>query len=158
MRCRYINAVVLMAALLLAGCSGPDMTRYASRELLPNPEGAAKDTFGKNQKVLKGKESSESYYDAQGYPALDKDGVHKRVYTYDESGNRTAESYFGLDGKAVVCRYKYHKRAWEYDKNGQKVSESYWGINGEPVKNNQGIHEKRWDYAGGEAPPFEEEE
>ncbi len=158
MRCGCCFAAILLAGLLLAGCSGPDMTRYASRELLPNPEGAAKDTFGKNQKALKSKQSSESYYDAQGNPALDKDGVHKRAYTYDESGNRTAESYFGLDGKPVVCRFKYHKRAWAYDGAGQKVSESYWGINGEPVRNNQGIHEKRWDYAGGEAPSFEEGE
>lgn len=78
---------------------------------------------------------TESYYDLDGKPDTNSQGVHKQVYTYDKHGN--AKSWCAQDLDGTLVNYDHDLAKWErqYDEDGNLHLEVRYNKDGRFSKN-----------------------
>ena len=80
------------------------------------------------------------YFTPAGRPALNREGIHRLVFRFDERGNRIEGAFFGLDGKPCLYRDGNHRWTARYDQRGRQVEWAYFGVDGRPVALRQGTN------------------
>ncbi|MBQ6398752.1 MAG: hypothetical protein IJI21_01385, partial [Clostridia bacterium] len=74
---------------------------------------------------------SETAYDAEGNPAVNRRGFHRAEYAYDEAGNLLSEAFFGLQDEPVVSTAGYASRVLAYEGSDRHlVSEDKYAADG----------------------------
>jgi hypothetical protein len=75
----------------------------------------------KYERDANGNITEQSYFHADGKPAIDDLGVSKWVMKYNERSQKIYQAEFGTDGKLLVSSGSIHHIVfeWKYDQNGK---------------------------------------
>ncbi len=109
--------------IYLASCDGKG-------NLIPNPQTGW--SIQKCEYDIKGNVLWISYFNEKEKPILCKDGYHKAVYTYTNSGKMETMSYFDTAGKAMLVN-GYHKEIHKYDENDLCIEQKCVDTAGNPT-------------------------
>jgi hypothetical protein len=80
----------------------------------------------------------ETYFGADGHPALHRDGYSRVTANLDEHGNTTEWAYFGIDGKPTLITYGFATLRARYDDRGNQTANSFHGLDGKPILHKDG--------------------
>ncbi len=91
--------------------------------------------FNENRNTAK-----ESYYDTEGNPATDHNGIHRLEIIW-ENNKKIQQTSYAADGQdgLLGCKNIY-KAINDFDQNGNTVKECYYDTEGKPAVNSDGIH------------------
>lgn len=73
------------------------------------------------------------YYDENGSPMEQANGVFRCENIYDEHGNILKQKYYDKDNQPALADGFYHERCFEYDEFNNLIRESYADASGEPT-------------------------
>ncbi|MBR5710570.1 MAG: TIR domain-containing protein [Thermoguttaceae bacterium] len=98
--------------------------------------------YDKNQGFL----VSQSFYDINDKPCLQKDGFAKITYDYNRNGEPIEMAYFDVNGKPYLHKNNYVKIRGQYDSYGNITDVVYLDINNKPVMNGLGFAKIKCEY------------
>lgn len=75
----------------------------------------------------------ESYFDANGNPIKDNEGIHHIVVRYDSRGNEIERRFYDPRGNADVDKYGVAQYKYVYTPTGNVTEITYFGKDGRPV-------------------------
>lgn len=88
----------------------------------------------------RGNQIAEYYFDREGKPCPNQNGVFRVEFSHDESGNKIAENYYDADGNPCLSKDGYGRRQFTYDEFGHITSVQYFRIVFQPISDECGIH------------------
>lgn len=74
-----------------------------------------------------------TYYDENGTPVEQANGVARYVYTYDDQGNVISVKFFDKDNEPTLSDGFFHEKKSEYDQFNNLVKETYFDVSGNPT-------------------------
>ncbi len=110
------------------------LARDGSMYVLPGGVAAIVESFDTRCRV-----TDQSTFGAGGEPALDKDGVARSAFGYDQFGNQIKVAFIGIDGEPVLDKQGYTRSALAYDGCGNLIEATYFGIDDKPVLRKSGF-------------------
>lgn len=113
---------------------------------------------GTNGKQAPGKLTTKSKYDDKDNcteqsvynvdrPAVDQDGVHKYVYSYNAQNRRVETKCYGINGKLTIDKsLGVAIEKDEFDNRGNRVKANYYGTDEKPAKGKEGWASSTYEY------------
>lgn len=71
----------------------------------------------------KSKPVKEEYFDENGEPCANKNGIYKKSFTYDSKGNKILQENFGREGNPKQDKYGIYKILYQYDDKNRLIYE-----------------------------------
>jgi len=82
-----------------------------------------------------GRITRETYYDAEGMPQNNHNGLQKVNYQYNDRDMLVEEAYFDKAGMPVTNRENVHRYVFGRDDKGREISRAFFDANNQPHKN-----------------------